>query len=80
MLTDYIRAAMKHAEYEILEDGTFFGTIPGFEGAFANHANLEECRNELQSVLEDWILLGLQFGDPMPVVDGLTLALEKQEA
>lgn len=80
MLTDYIRAAMKHAEYEILKDGTFYGTIPGFEGVFANQANLEECRNELQSVLEDWILLGLQFGDPMPVVDGLTLALENQEA
>ena len=31
MLTDYTRAAMRHARYEILPaDGTFHGSIPGF--------------------------------------------------
>ncbi|MBI4672876.1 MAG: type II toxin-antitoxin system HicB family antitoxin [Chloroflexi bacterium] len=80
MLTAYIRAAMRHAKYEILEDGTFFGTIPGFQGVLANQATLEECRDELQSVLEDWILLGLRFGDSLPVVDGLDLEIEKQVA
>lgn len=71
---------MRHAKYEILEDGTFFGTIPGFQGVFANQVTLEECRDELQSVLEDWILLGLRFGDTLPVVDGLDLEVKKQVA
>ena len=28
MLTDYIRAAMRHAHYELMENGQFFATIP----------------------------------------------------
>lgn len=80
MLTEYIRAAMRHAQYEILEDGTYYGSIPGFQGVFANQSSLEVCREELQSVLEDWILLGLHFGDPLPVVDGLDLKIETQVA
>jgi len=41
MLTDYVRAAMSQAHYEILEDGTFYGEIPGFPGVFANADALE---------------------------------------
>lgn len=80
MLTEYIHAAMRHARYEILEDGTFYGSIPEFQGVFANQSTLEACREELQSVLEDWILLGLHFKDPLPIVDGIDLAIEKQAA
>ena len=29
MLTTYIQAAMRHAHYEILEDNTYYGEIPG---------------------------------------------------
>ncbi len=33
MLMKYIRAAMRHAEYEIIEDNhSFYGHIPGFSG------------------------------------------------
>jgi hypothetical protein len=32
---------------------------------------LEECKCELLSVFEDWILVGLRFGDPLPVVGGI---------
>jgi len=38
---------------------------------------LEECREELQEVLEDWILFGLQLGHSLPVVDGIELKLKK---
>ena len=58
MLTRYIQAAMRQAAYEILEDGSFYGSIPGFPGLWANEATLEACREELQSALEDWILVG----------------------
>jgi hypothetical protein len=34
---------------------------------------LEECREELQSTLEDWLLLGLQMGDKLPVIGGVDL-------
>ncbi len=74
MLTDYIRAAMRHAQYELLpEDSTYYGSIPGFQGGWANAPTLEACRDELQEVLEDWLLLALRQGHRLPVVDGLDL-------
>lgn len=73
MLTEYIRAAIRHAMYEILEDGTYYAEIPDLQGVFANQKTLEACREELKSVLEGWILLGLQLGHPLPIVDGIDL-------
>ena len=73
MLTSYILAAMRTAKYEILEDGTYYGEIPGFKGVWADADSLETCREELQSVLEDWLILGLRLGHALPVVDGINL-------
>ncbi len=73
MLTTYIQSAMKHAKYEILDDQTFYGEIEGFQGVYANANTLEMCREDLQSVLEGWIILGLRMGHPLPEVDGVRL-------
>jgi len=73
MLIGYLRAAMRRAKYEILEDGAFYGEIPGFQGVFANADNLEDCRQQLQEVLEEWLVLGLRMGHPLPVVDNIAL-------
>ena len=77
MLSEYIRGAMKRAIYEILEDGSFYGEIPGFQGVYANANTLEACRTELQEVLEGWIVLGLRLGHTLPIVDGIELAVER---
>ena len=74
MLTPYIHAAMRLAKYEILEDHTYYGEIPGFQGVWASADSLETCRDELQSVLEDWLILGLRMGHELPVVAGINLA------
>lgn len=71
MLTDYIHAAMSRAKYDILEDGTYYGEIPGFRGVWADSGSLEACRTALQSVLEDWIVLGLQLGHRLPRLPGV---------
>ncbi len=73
MLTEYIQAAMRQAHYELMENGRFFGSIPRCKGAWAEGKTLEQCRTELQSVLEDWILLGLHLRHKLPVVEGLNL-------
>ncbi len=78
MLTDYIQAALRKAKYEILsDDGSFYGKIPGFQGVWANASSLEDCRNELAEVLEEWILLHLRDNDPLPEVDGMKLSVGK---
>ena len=74
MLTKYITAAMRKAVYEILpEDGLYYGEIPGLQGVWANADSLEECRIELQEVLEDWLLLGIRLGHDIPSIDGISL-------
>ena len=58
MFTNYVRAALHHARYEILPaDGMFYGEIPGFSGVYAEADTLEDCREELAEVLEEWILV-----------------------
>jgi len=59
---------MKRAKYEILpDDGSIYGEIPGFEGVYANADNLEDCREELEDVLGEWILLRAYKNLSLPV-------------
>jgi len=74
MITVYIAEAMARAGYKILEDGTYFGEIPGLQGVWANEATLEECRKVLQEVLEEWLLLKLRDNEEIPQLGEITLA------
>ena len=75
MLTSYIRAAMRRARYEIVEDdGSYNGEIPSIPGVWANARTLEGCREELESVLEGWVLLSIADHSPIPEIDGNRIA------
>ncbi len=81
MLTKYLEAAMRHAHYEILkDDGTYYGEIPECRGVYANARSLEECRDELAQVLEDWLLFRIHKNLPLPKIDGLELTVTKEAA
>jgi len=78
MLTKYIAAAMRRARYEILQDdGSFYGEIEGLEGVWANAPSLEECREELEEVLEEWILFRVSRNLPLATIDGIELAVKR---
>jgi len=77
MLTQFIAAAMDIAHYEPLEEGGFFGSIPGLDGAWASGPTLEACRKELAEVLEDWLLFRLSRQMPIPVIQGIDLAIRE---
>lgn len=78
MLTDYIRAALHRARYEILpDDSSFYCEIPGFEGVYSDAATLEACREELAEVLEEWILFRVSRNLSLPVVDGIELVIKE---
>ena len=76
----YIQAAMRHATYEQFEDGSYCGSIPGFRGVLANEPTLEATRQELQSVLEAWLLIGIAEHEELPEVDGVRLTYPKANA
>jgi predicted RNase H-like HicB family nuclease len=82
LLIEYINGAMRRAVYKPLANGTWFGEIPDFEGLWASGSTVEAACEELESVLEGWIILGLRLGHSLPVVDGidLTPALPQSKA
>ena len=73
MLSEYMDHAMRQARYEVLEDGTYFGDIPEFDGLWASGNTQEECARELRETLEEWILLHIADHTPLPTVDNLSL-------
>ena len=77
MFAAYLQAAMSHAVYERFEDGTYFGSIPGFRGVLANEETLEATQQELQEVLEEWILFRISERLDLLEVDGKTLSYPK---
>ena len=80
MLTEYIQRAMHCAQYEQMEDGRFFATIPQCPGLWAEGATLEASRDELLSTLEDWLLVKLREGDTFEVIDGVDINPQPEHA
>jgi predicted RNase H-like HicB family nuclease len=77
MLQEYIQNALQNSKYKMLEDGTWFVEIPGFEGVWANGNTVENCRMELIEVMEEWLILKLKDNDPVPVVNGIDINIRK---
>lgn len=73
MLSKYIAAAMERAEFKELEDGSVFGEIQQIDGVWSNADTVEESREELREVLEEWIVLSLSQNLPIPPIDGITI-------
>jgi predicted RNase H-like HicB family nuclease len=73
VLSDYVERALAEATYDKLEDGTFAGRIPPCLGVIAFGETLRACEDELRSALEDWILVGLKLGHPLPIIAGIDL-------
>ncbi len=76
MLTRYIREAMKRARFKTLDNGTCFGEIPGLAGVWANEAAADACREVLQEVLEEWLILKISDNDPIPRLGRVSLSLK----
>ena len=68
MHSAYVEAAMRLATYERIEDGSIFGSIPGFAGLWASAKTEDACRRELRDALEGWITLRTASHTPLPPV------------
>jgi predicted RNase H-like HicB family nuclease len=73
VLTEYIEQLTIQATYDKLEDGTYAGRIPACTGVVAFGKTLRKCEDELRLTLEDWILVGLKLGHPLPVIARIDL-------
>ena len=70
----YVKAAMCRAQYEQMEDGEWFASIPGFDGLWAAGPSIEEARERLIETLDGWISVhALRGENRLPDVDGVSL-------
>lgn len=73
-LRDYLHAAMRHAEYEQLEEGGWYAHIPGLPGLWSSSKSVEDTRNELLSALEDWLYVNAYVARcSLPEFDGISI-------
>jgi len=79
MLTQYLKTALRRAHYEILsDDGQYYGEIAACNGVYATAASLEACREQLEEVLEEWVLFRVHRNLALPVIDGVELAVKEE--
>jgi predicted RNase H-like HicB family nuclease len=72
---EYMREAMKKAEFEHCEDGSWFASIPDFDGLWAVGPTRESATSELWSTLDGWIDVHIKIArSKPPEVNGISFA------
>ena len=67
MIQDFINTFLAQAEYEMIDEGTrFYAEIKALRGVWATGKTLEECRENLASTLEGWLIFRLKKNLPIP--------------
>jgi predicted RNase H-like HicB family nuclease len=65
---------MQQARIEWLpNDRRWYATVPGVEGAWSQGETESEAREQLRSVLREWISFRVSKGLPLPQVPGVDL-------
>ena len=67
MIQSYISHYLNKAKYEMIDNGkSFYAEIKDLRGVWATGKTLEECRNNLASTLEGWLILLLRKNLSIP--------------
>ena len=69
--------ALHGAHYDKLEDGTFCAEVPELRGVIATGDTLEECRDQLAEVIEEWVLVRVSQGLEVPPLDDIEIKVQK---
>jgi predicted RNase H-like HicB family nuclease len=66
VISTYISEALHRARYIVIDGGVFCATVPGLAGVIATAESLEDCRDQLAEVVEEWILVRVSRGLSVP--------------
>jgi predicted RNase H-like HicB family nuclease len=81
MFAEYIAAALERAVYKTIDsEEPIFVSVPELPGAWATGKTVEEARKELIEVIEEWVLLGVRLGHPIPSIGGHTINFPQEQA
>jgi predicted RNase H-like HicB family nuclease len=80
MFSEYLAVALEKAQYKKIEDEyPYFAEVPELEGVWATGKTIEDCRNELIEVIEEWIVARLQRGLSIPTINGQNIGAPPRE-
>lgn len=84
MRAKYVEAAMRYIEirrnveeWSEIPDQRFIGSIPPCKGVIGIGETEETCRHDTREALEGWIDSALDFGDRLPIIDGIYIDVGK---
>ena len=80
MISSYIDRALHRAQYEKVDDNEFCATVPGLRGVIATGRTLEQCREQLAEVIEEWVLVRVAQGLSVPRIGGMTVEVKLKRA
>jgi predicted RNase H-like HicB family nuclease len=61
----------------LLDDGTFAATVSRLRGVIATGPTLEACRRDLAEVVEEWVLVRVARGLPVPALGKATVKVRR---
>jgi predicted RNase H-like HicB family nuclease len=77
VIAQYIRQALRRARYRQVDGGLFCATVPGLRGVIATGTTREACRDQLAEVVEEWVLVRVARGLPVPRLGGITVEIRQ---
>jgi predicted RNase H-like HicB family nuclease len=77
MIRAYVETALRRARYDKLQDGTFCAEVPRRRGVLATGDTLEECRDQLAEVVEEWVLVRVARGLALPPSGRIEVRVKK---
>jgi predicted RNase H-like HicB family nuclease len=77
VITRYINQALRRARYRQVDGGLYCATVPGLRGVIATGSTLENCRDHLAEVVEEWVLVRVARGLVVPRLGGVTVEVRQ---
>lgn len=78
VLSQYVEAALRQAEYERDENGVVIVRVPEASGFYSQGDTFEEARENLRDAIEGNVIIALQLGLNIPQIEGVVI--EEQDA
>ena len=77
MISKYIAKALERAVYEPIENGEFCATVRGLRGVLATGDSIEDCRQNLAEVVEEWVLMRVSQHLVIPKLGGISIRVRR---
>lgn len=77
MITKYIAKALERAAYQPIEHDCYCATVRGLRGVLATGQSVEQCRQNLAEVIEEWLLVRVAQNLRIPTLGGVTIRVRR---